>query len=382
MPLFIVIFLSIYGLANYYILHRSLQALPFLPLPAKIAVWVVFIAGMFSYILSRLVFAKISSVLYDAVLWFGSMWFAVVLYGFMICLVIDILRLLRLLIMAATKYQLSLPAPAGWQVFSVAALLVLGILIYGHWNFRNVKLKEYSLSMHNPQKAGQKLRIFYFSDSHFTSINNGSLLKKIRTLIEQSKPDLILMGGDVVDDTPENLERHQIGLGLQNITAPLGAYTCLGNHEYFNRFDEATRYLQAHGISVLRDSSVNIGDFVTVIGRDDLSGRRQNGERKSIPELMKASGNASLPVILLDHQPFHLEQAEAAGVALQLSGHTHHGQMFPANLITSRIYELSWGYLKKGNTDFYVSSGIGGWGPLVRTASDAEAVIFDITFTN
>ena len=92
------------------------------------------------------------------------------------------------------------------------------------------------------------------------------------------------------------------------------------------------------------------------------------------------SVDKNYPVILLDHTPFKLEDAENNGVSLQLSGHTHHGQMFPLNLITKMIYEVSWGYKKKGDTQYYVTSGAGTWGPPVRTGSKSEVVNIKIKF--
>ena len=86
------------------------------------------------------------------------------------------------------------------------------------------------------------------------------------------------------------------------------------------------------------------------------------------------------PIVLLDHTPLKLEEAEANGVSLQLSGHTHHGQMFPLNLITKMIYEVSWGYKKKSNTHYYVSCGVGTWGPPVRLRSESEIVSLKIKF--
>ncbi len=96
-------------------------------------------------------------------------------------------------------------------------------------------------------------------------------------------------------------------------------------------------------------------------------------KRKTLVELVKNT-DAQYPHILLDHQPFKLEQAVANGIDLQLSGHTHHGQLWPFNFITRLIYEKSWGYLQKGTTHFYVSCGVGGWGPPVRTVSRPEIV--------
>ncbi len=380
MPIFIFVFLGIYSLANYYVLNRSLQALHFLPTYAKVAVWGVFILGTFSYILSKSLLSKMNNVLYDIVLWFGSVWFAVILYSFLLCIVIDLLRLARLGLMALNK-NTYIPAPAGWMVFLFAAILIIGYVGYGCYNFRNIKVKELAFDLKNPAKEGKDIRILFFSDAHLTPINNGTLMNKVLAIIGDYKPDLILLGGDIVDDRAEQLDRAKIGERMKQMKAPLGVYTCPGNHEYISGYKDAAAYIEAHGVTILRDSAVNIGGFFTVIGRDDNSGLHVWGQRRlSIQELVNRT-DKTLPVIVLDHQPFHLEQAEQAGVDIQLSGHTHNGQMFPANLLTEKIYEKSWGLLKKGKTNFYVSSGIGGWGPPVRTASDAEAIIINIHFT-
>ena len=96
---------------------------------------------------------------------------------------------------------------------------------------------------------------------------------------------------------------------------------------------------------------------------------------------MVSSARKDLPIILLDHQPFRLSETAAQNVDLQLSGHTHHGQMWPFNFVTKIIYEVSWGYKKIANTHFYVSSGVGTWGPPVKVGNDAEVINFKITFT-
>ena len=95
-----------------------------------------------------------------------------------------------------------------------------------------------------------------------------------------------------------------------------------------------------------------------------------------------SSADLSQPVILLDHQPFDLDEARKNGVDLQLSGHTHNGQMWPLNLLTRKIYELSHGYMKKGDTHYIVSSGFGVWGPRVRLGSRPEVLLVTVKFGN
>ena len=171
--------------------------------------------------------------------------------------------------------------------------------------------------------------------------------------------------------------RQNLGETLRKINSRLGVFAVTGNHEYIGGVEEACRYLGDHGITMLRDESVMIDDRVYIVGREDRS--IGSGRRKSLDDLLLRV-DKSFPVILMDHQPFRLEEAENAGVDLQLSGHTHHGQLWPFNFITKKVYELSWGYKKKGNTHVYVSCGVGTWGPPVRTGNRPEIINMKLRF--
>jgi predicted MPP superfamily phosphohydrolase len=199
-------------------------------------------------------------------------------------------------------------------------------------------------------------------------------VKKINVL----HPDIVFVGGDLVDDKAAVLREKGIGFSFKDIKAPLGVYGITGNHEYINGVDSSVNYMKELNVIVLRDSSITINNGFVLIGREDRS--RGLKRRKPLKDLVESS-EKNLPVILMDHTPFQLEEAMENGVDLQLSGHTHHGQMFPINLITNKIYELSRGYKKKGNTQYYVSSGVGTWGPPVRTGSRSEIVNLKIKFT-
>ena len=153
-----------------------------------------------------------------------------------------------------------------------------------------------------------------------------------------------------------------------------------GNHEYIGGVKASVKYLTEHGVTMLMDSVALIDSSFYLAGRIDRSGRQFDGRlRRSVADLLQGIDRAK-PVILMDHQPFELDKAQAAGVDLQLSGHTHHGQLWPLNWITKKVYELSWGYKQKGNTNFYVSSGYGTWGPPVRTGNTPEIVDITLRF--
>jgi predicted MPP superfamily phosphohydrolase len=161
---------------------------------------------------------------------------------------------------------------------------------------------------------------------------------------------------------------------LSRIKSRFGVYAITGNHEYIGGVGPAVRYLEDHGVMVLRDTAIMINGQFFLAGRDDRDKPRFTGKpRKELEEVM-TTVDTSYPVILMDHQPFNLGNHAKMGIDLQLSGHTHHGQLWPINYITEAIYEVSWGYKKIGNTHFYVSSGYGTWGPPLRLGNRPEIV--------
>ena len=154
-----------------------------------------------------------------------------------------------------------------------------------------------------------------------------------------------------------------------------------GNHEYIanrtrhNAVDDAFAYMASHGVHPLQDSVVLVGNSFYVAGRKD----RSCGTRKAIPELLNGI-DRRFPIIMIDHQPFHLDTIAQEKIDLHLSGHTHHGQMWPLNYITRKIYEQDWGFLQKHQSKFYISCGVGTWGPPIRTAGYSEVVVMDLIF--
>jgi predicted MPP superfamily phosphohydrolase len=200
-------------------------------------------------------------------------------------------------------------------------------------------------------------------------------------MINSLDPDIVFLPGDVFDEDIGPVIKENLGEILRTIRSRFGVFAVTGNHEYIGGEEAACQYLSDHGIVVLRDSFVRVNDVCYVIGREDISIRQFAGkQRKSLSELLK-DVDRRLAIILLDHQPFRLEEAEQSGVDLQLSGHTHHGQLWPFNYISKRIFEVSWGYKKKGSTHIYVSCGVGTWGPPVRVGNTPEIVNIKISLS-
>lgn len=262
--------------------------------------------------------------------------------------------------------------------------LLLALLLWGTRNAWSTVVRRYELEVAKRAGDGRReLRIAVASDLHLGTVVGNAHLERLVKLMEELKPDVILLPGDVLDDSIEPFIRENMAAVLQRLQAQasLGAYACLGNHEYIGgHVEDYAERMKAIGIEVLMDRAVLVGGSFTVAGRKDKAVERFRKEgRLEIRELLEDT-DRSLPVILLDHQPYGLDTAAAAGVDLMLSGHTHRGQMAPNHLITRRLFELDWGYLRKGAMHAVVSSGFGFWGPPVRLGSRSEVIDIRLTF--
>jgi len=380
MLIFFAIFFLVYGSANFFVYVRAMHAFQFQSLPVKILFSIGFLFAASSYLLAKSLLSNLNNAAYDFFLWIGSFWFALLGYFLISLLVIDLITVINRFLPFLPQFLFVNYAKTKMITGLSVLFLVLLTVTYGFVNANNIKLKTINLSIPKKNSSLTSLNILFFSDAHFTPVNNGRIAKKIISFAEDVKPDIILIGGDVIDDKSNQLKRIGIDDELRRLTAKYVVYSINGNHEFISNVNAADKFLNENGVKVLRDSMITIENSVQIIGREDGSIKGfAHGNRKSVAELV-AAARKDLPIILLDHQPFHLAETAAANVDLQLSGHTHHGQMWPFNYITKMIYDVSWGYKKIANTHFYVSSGVGTWGPPVKVGNDAEVIHFILEF--
>jgi predicted MPP superfamily phosphohydrolase len=377
MIVFFAIALTIYSLVNIYIFYKGYRAVPCLQNHRLLYIITSFLLAVL-FIVAKILESKHSSVITDILNIVGGFWLAFMLYGFMFFILSDII-LLILRIPGIIKGE-NILLFRKWSfiiIASTSSLLIIG----GFINAIIPVTREYNITINKSAGTVKNLRIAAVSDIHLGSIIRKRSLIKMSQMIKELKPDLILLLGDIVDGEIGPVLRGDL---LQYFTYPKsidGLYAITGNHEFIGGAARTIPYIESKGIRVLKDEIVTLDGGIQLIGRIDRdSFRFYRKERMPLGELMKQV-DSTKPVILLDHQPFHLDETAKYGIDLELSGHTHNGQLWPVNYITAMIYELSYGYLKKGNTNFIVSSGYGLWGPRVRSGSRSEVLLINIKFT-
>ena len=355
----LLLFLAVMLAGHYYVCWHVYNILPF-SLWGKVAAVALMVLAFALSVLSVLpALDRVPFSLATVLCEIGTSWIFIFLYLLLAFAVLDLGRLLHIV-------------PSSVLVNNVigAALLVvvmLAVFVYGNMNYNSKHRESFSVET---AKAVDGRKIVLVSDLHLGYNNNRKEFSRWVDMINAENPDLVLVAGDIIDRSIEPLDEERVAEEFHRIKAPVVA--CIGNHEYLAGIDSACRFYDEAGIILLRDSAVSFGN-ITIVGRDDKS----NARRLSLAQIMQKNNvNAdSSFVILLDHQPFNLEQAEEARVDFQFSGHTHYGQVWPVSWITDAIYEKAYGAHRRGGTFYYVSSGLGIWGGKYRIGTRSEYVV-------
>ena len=303
---------------------------------------------------------SMSMPLASAVYVIGTSSIFILLYLFMLFLVLDLGRLIHLIPRTLLYHN--------WWTAGGIALFIFVLFLYGHLNYKHKVRQELTITS---EKVTKPFKAVLLSDLHLGYHNQRDELHRWVDIINSEKPDLILIAGDIIDGSMRPLKEQRMYEEFQRLQAPV--YACLGNHEYFSGQPEAQRFYKDAGIHLLMDNIAVIDSSLVIVGRDDA----MNTRRKPLADLAKTIDNSMFSMVL-DHQPHHLEKAEKAGIDFQFSGHTHRGQVWPISWITDTIYECSWGSHQRGNTHYYVSSGMGIWGGMFRIGTQSEYVVLDV----
>ncbi|NLT58078.1 MAG: metallophosphoesterase [Clostridiales bacterium] len=271
------------------------------------------------------------------------------------------------------------PYRSGWLVLIFAA----GSFLLAAGSALCIATKEYDIRLDKPCRGHDQLTIAVFSDLHLGKTITGRRLEKVVARINDLRADLVFIAGDFFDndiagvkDLPGSAEI------LSGLKSTYGTFACLGNHDVDLRIrpevDDIEVFFAQAGVTLLRDEAAELEGF-TVVGRKDFRPIGPHEKRLPLQELMQ-NVDLAKPVFMLDHQPEEIREEAEAGIDLTVCGHTHNGQLFPGGLVTRRLFANAYGHLDLGGRHSVVTSGVGTWGPPLRTASRSEIVKIRLTF--
>lgn len=373
--------LAAYLCGNIYIFARGLQSLRAITPTRRLRPLGIMMQCVFSllYWIAALSFfvamfarnASIPQWLGSALNGIGSVWLVFTLYMVMCLLVLDITTVVF--------YQIR--RFLNRFGFLLSLVFVAGVLYSGNVNYKNPQIRELEIDLSSGKDVadtalpvGKKnLKIVALSDVHLGHSTDKEDLAGYVGMINSLLPDIILIGGDLIDNSIVPLWEQRMDEELGQLKAPMGIYMVPGNHEYISGFEKSVEFLKNTPIILLRDSVVALPGGLQLVGRDD----RSNRNRASVEELM-ARVLEGAPVLMLDHQPYELGLKDSLGVDIQFSGHTHRGQIWPMNLMIDRMYDQSHGYRKWMNSHVVVSSGLSLWGPPFRIGTESDLWVINV----
>jgi predicted MPP superfamily phosphohydrolase len=243
---------------------------------------------------------------------------------------------------------------------------------YGLWNAHWMRITRATVRLENLPEPWRGRRAALISDIHLGHVRNGGFLRRLIAKILREEPHAVFIAGDLYDGTA--IDAHRAAAPLKDLTAPHGVYFVAGNHEQFRDEGEFLRAISAAGVRVLANEKVEV-DGLQIIG---VPYRHAARDRQLASVLNTVGVDRDRASILLTHAPHHPQIAEAAGISLQLSGHTHLGQFIPWSWIARRVYrQFVYGLSRIGNMQVFTSSGAGTWGPPLRLGSFPEIVVLE-----
>lgn len=374
------------ALINALIIHLTLNVLVFFKgwhafegrKRARLILAVIFASELLIYVTGFFFYRYLPEPLVQHIRVMGTSWMLFLLYSGGLWLIIDLITLVVLGQLRRPFYFLRhSPPKRRILLFILPVILVAGIMAHGRYRFMHPVVQQVPIRVQKQAGNQDSLRIAVVGDLHLGWMIDRNHTRRFVDLIMAQQADMILFVGDIFDSQIEPVLRQGMDQELRRLSAPLGVYTCTGNHEYRHDSEDKIALLNEAGITVLRDRALLIDSAFYVVGRED----RVITHRKTTEQILQDEEvDRSRPVILLNHTPDNLAEEANAGVDIALFGHTHHGQAFPGNLLTDWVFEVAHGYKKKGDTHIYVTSGIGLVGPQYRIGTQSEIALLSVTF--
>ncbi|MEK4852377.1 metallophosphoesterase [Paenibacillus sp. FSL H7-0756] len=360
------------GLVNVYIgWHLSILLQAWLPGMNTAAYWTVFLVISFSYMIGRVPLPQALRPVGRLFKVIGSYYLACMEFAVIMLPLTDLLY--GVLALAGANLS-AFVTEAGTTVLVLLAVF----LIWGSRNAWSTVVRTHRLKVDKSIGTSVPLTVAVASDLHLGNIVGNRHLRRMVREMNAMNPDIILLAGDVLDDSIEPFLRNGMEQQLKQLKARYGVYAVLGNHEYYGgSIAQYSEVMRSVGIQVLQDEVVETSGVYVVGRKDKTAEAMEAGGRLSVEALLEGL-DRSKPILMMDHQPTGFGIASEAGVDVLLSGHTHRGQIAPNHWITRRLFELDWGYLLKNKLHVIVSSGYGTWGPPIRLASRSELIKLEL----
>lgn len=368
---FFIIIFSFYGSGHYYLyswLNRLILLSPRQRFLLKITFWTL----PFFFPLTRFLARYDFNFFTYAIALFSSLWIGFFFYFLLLALARDLLAVIFML--AKQNYFFS-PRMGPRQV-----ILVIGaVLMINGWSFyeaQQISVTSIEIPLRGLPKELDGLKVAQISDVHFGMINGQEKLNKIVKMVNNLSPDIVVITGDLVDESIAHME--EMARPLSQLHAPWGVWAVTGNHEFYAGVDRAVEIMKRAQVKVLRNERRILPGGLQILGIDDPAGTKRIGN--PVPEVNDLFSTLEIdkPSIFLCHQPIYFAEAAAHGIGLQLSGHTHGGQLFPIIFISRLFYPLTPGLHKQKESYLYVSRGVGTWGPPLRFGSQPELVLIKL----
>jgi predicted MPP superfamily phosphohydrolase len=378
MSLFLLTFLSIYGAIHLYLFVKARSALA-AGLGASVAMALFLAAMVVAPIAVRLLDRHGIHLAGRYLAYVAYTWMGLLFFFFWLSLCLDVynlsMRVLALLPGSSTGSLL-------WKGRDSFTFITLGVLFlgglsgYSAWQIRIERVVLQTMKL--PPQV-EKITIAQISDVHLGPMVGERRLARIVRLLERFKPDLVVATGDLVDAQMDRL--NNLAAMLATLNPPLGKFAIAGNHEFYAGIRQSGRFLSAAGFNFLRNEGFKLNGLINIVGVDDPAWKSrypQNGQVGKEEKILLADSDSERFTLLLKHRPT-VEMESIGQFDLQLSGHTHGGQIFPFNLITRLYYSRQRGLhrLDKGSV-LYVSRGTGTWGPPMRFLSPPEVTVIEL----
>lgn len=306
----------------------------------------------------------------------GYTWLGLTFLFFTSSLCIDLYRFFIFVAGLVLRMNLASLFPSSRLAFFIPFLVTVTIATYGYFEARSIRSERVVIASPKVPKEVKSFTVVQISDVHLGLIVREERLKKILREVTEAQPDILVSTGDLVDGQIDDLG----GLAelLNEIHAPYGKFAVTGNHEFYAGLDQALRFTEKAGFTVLRGEATDVAGFMTIVGVDDPTGKRLGLFRGPSEQSLLAGITHERFTLLLKHIPV-IDNKARGSVDLQLSGHTHKGQIFPFNYASKAFYPHNVGLVSlPGNFYLYVSRGSGTWGPPIRFLAPPEVTIITL----